>query len=133
MKNKDIAEQLKKEILGNKEVEMSIRATAVGDIKVFLRNNECQKLIYKAVEIDSVSFENDTWDGIELPANVYRRFCILLCDMVAELQDNLDYGHLICQWEFKNEEGTDEWDNYCKLRFDRETHFAKTQKVRYTQ
>ena len=124
MDNKIIAQQLKNLILKDVEIAMAIRSRKKGKIKIFLRNNTCQKITYQAVEINTRTLNLDDWDGIELPDKVYRRFCLLLCDMVGELEFSLEYGHLICEWEFTQLSDPTEWEEHFILSFEKETHFS---------
>lgn len=124
-KNLQLAEDIKKRLLSNKEIEMCIRGQATGSISIFVRKFKCQKINYLAVELDSRTFnsDNDDWDGIELPSNVYKRFCMLLADMISDIQSDIEYGHLNCSWEFVNDKGSGEWEEHTKVLFTKEHHF----------
>ena len=122
-----IASEIKQELLSHKELEMSIRSSARGSFEVFIRDFHCQKIKFQMLEIDSKSYDHFTDDDndddeIELPSQVYRRFCLLLSELIKELAYPLEYGHLICSWEFEESEDGEDWKDYCKAVFIKEHH-----------
>lgn len=121
MCNKSIALEVKNQLINNVEFRNVIRSQSNGEFLVYIRHSEVQKFRFNAITLDSEHYHDEFYmdDEIELPDNVYRRFCILIGEMVKEMHYQMEYGNLICKWEFtQDQEGN--WKDIFRLSFEKE-------------
>lgn len=121
MSNKSIALEVKNQLMHNVEFANVIRSTAKGEFLVFIRSREVQKFRFNAITLDSVNFKDDDYNDeeIELPKIVYRRFCMLLGEMINQMHYQMEYGNLVCSWEFAPDQDGN-WKDVFRLKFEKE-------------